>query len=72
MPKKPDNQPSFDFGEPMLIVSRLSDLDTFVEQIARDVTTLAMDETFWEPSREFYEQRIVAYRETVLALQGAR
>jgi hypothetical protein len=71
--KNDNSQPSFDFSEPSekppVVERRLSDIDTYVEQIARDTATLKMDETFWAPSREFYEERIVAYRETVKEMQ---
>ncbi len=64
-----DSQPSFDFSDPPPVAGRLSDLDSYVEQIARDVATLDMDETFWAPSRAFYEERIAAYREAVKGMQ---
>lgn len=46
----------------------MTDLEAYTEQIARDTATLAMDETFHVPSREFYEERIVAYRATAREL----
>lgn len=34
-----------------------------IATIARDMETLRMDPVFWSPSREFYEERIVNFRE---------
>lgn len=82
-----DNQPTFDFDEPVDLpvtqvdqpvaqvdlpsvvtpsARRMTDLETYVEQIARDVATLRMDDC--HPSREFYEERIASFREAVREL----
>lgn len=66
------DQFSFDFGDepappPVLIQVRKERVFTYYEglvaQIARDMETLKMDPEFWSPNREFYEERIVSFRE---------
>jgi hypothetical protein len=40
-----------------------------IEQIARDTAVLKGSATYHQPSREFYEERIAAYRQTVIELR---
>lgn len=46
------------------------ELADYIEQIARDTATLRMDETFWAPSKQFYIDRIEAYRESARQLSS--
>jgi len=61
------DQPSVAHIEPVSILL-LSYRDGLRMQIARDMAVLREDPVYHAPSREFYEQRIAAYRATCLAL----
>lgn len=40
-----------------------SDRETVREQIIRDSKVLEEDPVYWEPSREFFEERIASFKE---------
>jgi hypothetical protein len=45
------------------------EISGLVEQIARDTAVLNGPAIYHQPSREFYEERIAAYRQTVMELR---
>lgn len=47
---------------------RMTDLESYIEQIARDKETLTMDPVFHVPSREFYKERIRMFQEAARML----
>lgn len=61
-----ERQPSDQVGlnRPTITVREL-----YVEQILRDQAVLRDDPSYWVPSREFYEERIMMYKTDLLAMR---
>ena len=70
MKSKSQNQMSFSFEVPQASPAEQSLRALYIEQIRRDMHTLAEEADCWVPAREFYEERIASFRQAVKDLDA--